>query len=164
MKRADRIPAKIYLLEKLKEMMAVWRLTSHSVAFTNGVFDLLHAGHLETLAQAASLADILIVAINSDASVRRLKGNERPINDQDARAHIMASLVMVDAVIIFDEDTPLNLIRELKPDVLVKGGDYQEDDVVGARDVKEAGGTVAIIPVKEGFSTTGIITKIRRQE
>jgi len=137
-----------------------WRLKSNTIAFTNGVFDILHQGHIGVLAKAASFADILIVGVNSDASVKKLKGESRPVNDQQSRALILASLIMVDAVVIFDDETPLELIKKIKPDVLVKGGDYTIDTMVGAREVISNGGKVEIFPVEEGFSTTGIIQKI----
>lgn len=163
MKRADRIPEKIYTLPELKKMTRIWQMSSRSVAFTNGVFDLLHAGHIKLLSEAAAEGRVLVVALNSDASVKRLKGKERPVNDQDARALIMASLVMVDAVVIFDEDTPLELIKEILPDVIIKGGDYTEENVVGSKEVKDNGGRVVIVPLEDGLSTSAIIEKIRKQ-
>ena len=140
--------------------MKRWRLNSKSLAFTNGVFDILHEGHLAILSKAATFADILIVGVNSDLSVKRLKGDSRPVNNQTSRALLLASLIMVDAVIIFEEDTPLELILKLEPDVLIKGGDYSIDTIVGAREIQARNGTVEIIPIVEGFSTTGIIKKI----
>ena len=135
-----------------------------SIAFTNGVFDILHPGHIFSLSQAAKEADYLIVGVNADDSVKRLKGNNRPINNQDSRALIVASLLMVDAVIIFEEDTPLELINAIKPDVLVKGGDYSIEQIVGAKEVVANGGRVVINPIVEGFSTSGVIEKMRSQE
>lgn len=164
MKRTDKIPGKIFTLQELKQRAIAWRLTSKTIAFTNGVFDILHAGHIEALSGAAMEADKLIVAINSDASVKRLKGNKRPVNNQAARALILASLVIVDAVVVFDEDTPLEVIKELLPDVLIKGGDYTEDSIVGSKEVRDHGGRVVIVPLKDGFSTTGIIEKIQNQQ
>ena len=139
------------------------RLKSKTIAFTNGVFDILHEGHIAVLSKAASFADVLIVGINSDSSVKKIKGDNRPINNENSRAIIMASLIMVDAVVIFDEETPLELIKIIKPDVLIKGGDYTEATIVGAKEVLEAGGRVEIIPILEGFSTTGIIKKISKE-
>lgn len=139
-----------------------WRLNSKTIAFTNGVFDILHEGHLALLSQAATYADVLIVGVNSDASVKRLKGESRPLNNQDSRALILASLIMVDAVIIFDENTPLELINKLQPDVLIKGGDYTLDTIVGAKETIEKGGKVEIVPIVEGFSTTGLIEKMKK--
>jgi D-beta-D-heptose 7-phosphate kinase/D-beta-D-heptose 1-phosphate adenosyltransferase len=137
-----------------------WRLNSKTIAFTNGVFDILHQGHIKVLSKAASFADILIVGLNSDSSVKKLKGESRPVNAEQSRALILASLIMVDAVVIFNEETPLELIQQIKPDVLIKGGDYTIETMVGAEVVLDNGGSVEIIPIEEGFSTTGIIEKI----
>jgi D-beta-D-heptose 7-phosphate kinase/D-beta-D-heptose 1-phosphate adenosyltransferase len=122
----------------------------------------LHQGHIKILSEAAAFTDMLVVGINSDASVKRLKGESRPVNDERARALILASLIMVDAVVIFDEDTPLELIKSIKPDVLVKGGDYTIETIVGAKEVMEYNGKVQIIPLEEGFSTTDIIERIQK--
>ena len=133
-----------------------------NIAFTNGVFDIIHPGHIFSLSQAAKEGDYLIVGINSDESVKRLKGNERPIMPQDSRALILASLLIVDAVIIFEEDTPLELITAVMPDVLVKGGDYTIGQIAGAKEVIANGGRVVINPIAEGFSTSAIIEKMRQ--
>ena len=162
MKNTDIIKDKIYPLNALVHKLAQIRLTGTSISFTNGVFDILHTGHIASLSQAAAEADFLIVGVNSDASVKRLKGNERPLNDQDARALILASLIIVDAVIIFNEDTPLEIINAIMPDVLVKGGDYTIEQIVGAKEVMANGGRVVINEIIEGFSTTGLIEKIRK--
>ncbi|WP_431209756.1 D-glycero-beta-D-manno-heptose 1-phosphate adenylyltransferase [Puia sp. P3] len=154
------IPQKIYDLPGLQHQIRRWRLLSKTIAFTNGCFDILHQGHIASLSDAAREADFLIVGLNSDASTRRLKGPQRPINNEQARATVMASLLMVDAVILFEEDTPLNLITTVSPDVLVKGGDYTIDQIVGAKEVIAAGGRVVINPIVPGFSTTGLIDKI----
>jgi len=132
-----------------------------SIVFTNGVFDILHPGHIFSLSQAAKEADFLIVGLNSDESVKRLKGKQRPINHQDSRALLLASLLMVDVVVIFEEDTPLQLINTIKPDVLVKGGDYTIEQIVGAKEVIEQGGRVVINPLVDGYSTTTIIEKLK---
>lgn len=132
-----------------------------SIVFTNGVFDILHAGHIFSLSQAAKEADFLIIGVNSDDSVKRLKGEQRPLNNQDSRALLLASLLMVDAVVIFEEDTPLELINSIKPDVLVKGGDYTIEQIVGAKEVISNGGRVVINPVIEGYSTTTLIDKLK---
>ena len=161
MKNTDVIKQKIYPLNAMLHKLAQIRLTGTKVSFTNGVFDILHTGHIASLSQAAVEADFLIVGLNSDASVKRLKGNERPINNQDARALVLASLIIVDAVVIFHEDTPLEIIKAIMPDVLVKGGDYTIDQIVGAKEVMANGGRVVINEIIEGFSTTGIIDKIR---
>lgn len=162
MKNADVIRQKIYTLPQLIYKLAQVRITGSTISFTNGVFDILHTGHIASLSQAASEADFLIVGLNSDASVKRLKGKERPLNDQDSRALLLASLVIVDAVVIFEEDTPLELIKSLMPDVMVKGGDYTVEEIAGAKEVIAAGGRVVINKIVEGFSTTGMIAKIRR--
>jgi D-beta-D-heptose 7-phosphate kinase/D-beta-D-heptose 1-phosphate adenosyltransferase len=162
MKVPQIIQERIFDLPGLQHQVRRWRLLEKSIAFTNGCFDILHQGHIASLSDAAREADVLIVGVNSDASTRRLKGEHRPINSQDARAILLASLLMVDAVILFDEDTPIELIKTLQPDVLVKGGDYTLDQIVGASAVMEAGGRVVINPILTGFSTTGIIEKIHR--
>lgn len=131
------------------------------VAFTNGVFDLVHPGHVDVLLGARRTADSLVVAINSDPSVRRLKGPERPVRSEAERAYVVAAFEMVDCVVVFEEDTPLELIRHLRPDVLVKGGDYHEGTIVGASDVRSWGGDVRVIPLTDGQSTTNIIRTLR---
>lgn len=161
MKRADLIPQKILTREQAVQRMAQWRLNGKSIAFTNGVFDLLHEGHIFSLSQAAKEADYLVVGVNSDNSVKRLKGESRPVNNQESRALVLSSLIMVDAVVIFEEDTPLELIKSLMPDVLVKGGDYTMEQIAGAKEVFENGGRVVINPILEGFSTTGIIDRLQ---
>ena len=162
MKQSNRIHERIFSVEQLLSQIKWWRLINKTIAFTNGVFDILHEGHIKVLSQAASFADVLVVGVNSDASVKRLKGSERPINDQQSRSLILASLIMTDAVIIFDEDTPLNLIKSIMPDVLIKGGDYNPATIVGASEVISNGGKIEIIPLEEGFSTTGIIEKMKK--
>lgn len=157
MKRADLIPGKIISATAAVQQVAQWRCTGKKVAFTNGVFDILHQGHIFSLSQAAAEADYLIVGLNADASVKRLKGESRPVNNQDARALLLASLVMVNAVVIFEEDTPLELITSIMPDVIVKGGDYTAEQIAGAKEVVANGGRVVINPILEGFSTTKII-------
>ena len=141
----------------------VWRRgTTGKVVFTNGVFDLLHPGHVDVLLGARRRGERLVVGLNSDASVRRLnKGPDRPVRAQAERAYVLAALAMVDAVVIFDEDTPLELVKALRPDVLVKGGDYTEATIVGAREVRSWGGDVVVIPLTPGQSTTSIINKLR---
>jgi len=140
---------------------ARWRQRSGRVVFTNGVFDLLHPGHVDILSAARALGDALVVGVNTDDSVRRLKGPGRPVRNENDRAHVLAALEAVDAVVLFDEDTPLELIRALWPDVLVKGGDYTVDTVVGAQDVMQRGGDVVIIPLTPGHSTTGTVDRMR---
>ncbi|MCQ2253062.1 MAG: D-glycero-beta-D-manno-heptose 1-phosphate adenylyltransferase [Bacteroidales bacterium] len=137
-----------------------WKIHSDVIVFTNGCFDILHRGHVEYLAQAAQLGHRLVVGLNSDSSVKRLKGDSRPINDWYARAEVLASLQWVDAVVGFDEDTPKNLIENTVPDLLVKGGDYKAEDVVGYDFVKANGGDTVIINFVDGYSTTNIIEKM----
>jgi len=145
------------LSEKLKE----WSATNKKVVFTNGCFDLLHKGHVDYLAKAASLGDKLVIGVNTDASVSKLKGPHRPIQDEGARLQILASLGFVDAVILFDEQTPYNLIALVQPDVLVKGSDYKPEDIVGYDIVMAKGGSVKTIDFIEGYSTSLIEKKIK---
>ena len=161
MKPLENIVNKIKTLGEVTEIVKQLKNSDKKVAFTNGCFDILHPGHISSLSQAAATADFLIVGLNSDLSVKRLKGEGRPINDQDSRALMLAALSMVDAIVVFEEDTPLELIKQVLPDVLVKGGDYTEDQIAGAREVKEAGGKVVINPIVDGFSTTFLIKKLR---
>lgn len=162
MKLVSAIEKKIFTLSQLKVQIASWKVLNKTIAFTNGCFDILHEGHIFSLSQAAKEADVLVVAVNSDASTKRLKGNERPINNEKSRSLLLASLAIVDAVIIFEEDTPLETINALLPDVLVKGGDYTLEQIVGAKEVIQQGGRVVINPIVQGFSTTGIIEKIKQ--
>lgn len=164
MKKSDTLNQRIFTVEEIKQEVTRIRLKSKTIAFTNGVFDILHEGHIAVLSEAASFADVLIVGVNSDASVKKLKGEGRPVNSEYSRALIIASLIMVDAVVIFNEETPLELIKIIKPDVLIKGGDYTMETMVGSKEVLENGGRIEIIPIKEGFSTTGIIHRISSNE
>ena len=134
------------------------------VVFTNGCFDLLHQGHVEYLHDARMLGDVLVVGLNTDDSVRRLKGADRPLNSEDSRAVVLAGLASVDFVTLFQEDTPRELIAALLPDVLVKGGDYRPEDVVGREEVEAAGGTVTILSYRPGHSTTALLTRIRKDD
>ena len=161
MKPEHNLQTKILPLSELTRKADEWRAAGKKIAFTNGCFDILHAGHIASLTEAAQHGDVLVVALNSDSSVKGLKGTDRPLNNERARAIVMASLSMVDAVTIFSEATPRDLITALKPDVLVKGGDYKVDDIAGAKEVMENGGKVVINPIVEGFSTTAIIEKMR---
>jgi rfaE bifunctional protein nucleotidyltransferase chain/domain len=156
------IPHKVYTLPELLQQISRLRLLGKTISFTNGCFDILHKGHIASLSEAAAEADYLIVGVNSDASVKKLKGEHRPVNDEQSRATILASLLMIDAVIVFGEDTPLELIKAILPDVLVKGGDYTLEQIVGAKEVMDAGGRVVINPLVPGYSTTGLIEKIHR--
>lgn len=153
---------KIISRNRLRARLATWRAAGQRIVFTNGCFDLLHVGHINLLERAHRQGDRLIVAINSDDSVRRLKGPTRPVVGEQERARVLAALIAVDAVLTFDESTPLELIRVIRPDVLVKGSDYTEDEVVGASDVKSWGGRVCLIPLVEGFSTSGLIAEAVR--
>jgi|SRR5579871_5359803 len=162
MRKADIIQKKIFTVAEIQKQVNRWRLLSKTIVFTNGCFDILHEGHIFSLSKAASEADFLVVGVNADESVRKLKGEHRPVNNQHSRSTILASLLMVDAVVIFEEDTPLELINIVMPDVLVKGGDYKLDEIVGAKEVMANGGRVVINPLLEGFSTTGLIEKIHK--
>ena len=162
MRKADIISTRVCNLNEAKHKIAQWRVTGKTVAFTNGVFDLLHKGHIFSLTQAAKEGDVLVIGLNSDSSVKRLKGDSRPINDQDSRALLLAALSMVDAVVIFEEDTPLKLITSILPDVLVKGGDYTINEIAGAKEVIANGGKIVINPILDGFSTTAIINAISK--
>jgi rfaE bifunctional protein nucleotidyltransferase chain/domain len=155
---------KIQSLTTLKTMVTAWQKEGKKVVFTNGVFDLLHIGHVTYLAKAAELGDKLIIGLNADSSVKRIKGESRPINDQNSRAALLASLFFVDGVVMFDEDTPLNLISYLLPDILVKGADYAVENIVGAKEVIANGGEVKTITFVEGYSSTSIIKKIKERE
>jgi D-beta-D-heptose 7-phosphate kinase/D-beta-D-heptose 1-phosphate adenosyltransferase len=161
MKNINAAEQKIIPFNKIQNWVNAKRATGKTIAFTNGCFDILHEGHIYSLSQAAKEADILIVGVNADTGVRKLKGEHRPINNQHSRSLILASLLIVDAVVIFEEDTPLELIKKIMPDVLVKGGDYTIETVVGAKEVIANGGRVVINPLIENFSTTGIIEKIK---
>lgn len=138
------------------------RLHQQKIVFTNGCFDILHRGHATYLAQARQMGDLLVVGLNSDASVRRLKGPERPVNDEQSRALLLAALEMVDYVVLFEEDTPYNLILKVKPDLLVKGGDYDIHNIVGADFVRQRGGEVRTIPFVQGFSSSSIIDHLKQ--
>jgi len=157
----ETIQSKIMSLADLKTVVDGWKTAGEKVVFTNGVFDLLHIGHITYMVDAASLGTKLIIGLNSDASVKRLKGPERPVNNQDSRALMLATMLFIDAIVIFEEDTPLNLITTLMPDVLAKGGDYTVETIVGAKEVMANGGDVEVISFVDGFSSTAIIRKIR---
>ncbi|HTM16690.1 MAG TPA: bifunctional D-glycero-beta-D-manno-heptose-7-phosphate kinase/D-glycero-beta-D-manno-heptose 1-phosphate adenylyltransferase HldE [Terracidiphilus sp.] len=154
--------SKVVSADDLAARVALWKQHGERVVFTNGCFDLLHIGHISLIEQARQLGDKLIVAINSDRSVSDLKGPERPIVDQSARARVLAALASVDAVTVFDDPTPLRLILAVRPDVIVKGGDYNPESIVGAKEVESWGGQVRIVPIVQGFSTTRLIEKSKR--
>ncbi|MEO6668541.1 MAG: D-glycero-beta-D-manno-heptose 1-phosphate adenylyltransferase [Ferruginibacter sp.] len=161
MRSVQAIPEKIYNLDELKKQVIRWRLKNKKIVFTNGVFDILHEGHIASLSEAASYGEILITAVNADASVKRLKGPSRPVNNEQARALLLASLTMTDAIIIFEEDTPLELVKALLPDVMVKGGDYTVEQIAGAKEVIANGGNVILAKMIAGISTTAIIEKMK---
>ena len=142
---------------QLTAQLSRWREQGLKIVFTNGCFDILHRGHVEYLSKASDMGDVLVVGLNTDASVKRLKGEGRPINDQKARALVLASLSFVDAVVLFDEDTPYELIKAIRPDVLVKGADYKPLEIVGYDIVTSYGGKVETVPLVEGYSTTSIL-------
>lgn len=146
-------------LKTFRSSFSVLRSQGLRVVFTNGCFDILHRGHVEYLAKAADMGDVLVVGLNTDASVRRLKGDGRPVNNEEARALVLASLSFVDAVVLFDEDTPYELIKAIHPDVLVKGADYKPEEIVGYDIVTSYGGTVVTVPLVEGFSTTKVLSE-----
>lgn len=155
----DKITDLPTLLNKVKS----WKSEGKKIVFTNGVFDLLHLGHITYMAKAAELGDKLIIGLNADASVKRLKGENRPVNDQSNRAALLATMYFIDAVIVFEEDTPLNLITHIMPDILVKGADYSVENIAGAKEVLANGGEVKTITLVEGHSSTNIINKIKSQ-
>jgi rfaE bifunctional protein nucleotidyltransferase chain/domain len=161
MRAVEAIEKKIFTLSQAIAQVASWRAVGKTVAFSNGCFDILHEGHIFSLSQAAKEADFLIVGLNSDSSTKQLKGPNRPVNNERSRALLLASLVMVDMVVIFEEETPRELIKTLMPDVLVKGGDYTVEQIAGSKEVLANGGRVVINPIVEGFSTTGIIQQIK---
>lgn len=153
---------KIFLREALKEQLNGLRQAGKTIVFTNGCFDILHVGHVRYLREAKKLGDILVLALNSDASVRTIKGEKRPLVPEEERADIMAALESIDYVILFDDPTPQQLIEYIQPDILVKGGDWAEAAIAGADFVKASGGRVITIPLTEGRSTTNIVEKIRK--
>ena len=164
MRPGNSIQQKLYDLQGLLRQAAIWRLLGKKIVFTNGCFDILHAGHIASLMEAAQQGDVLVIGVNADSSVKKLKGEARPLNDEQSRALILASLAVVDAVIIFPEDTPRDLIVALRPDALVKGGDYKVEDIAGAKEVLSWGGQVFINPIVPGFSTTSLIEKIQHKD
>jgi len=162
MRNLENIKSKIFSLDKLKNQVNAWKQAEEEVVFTNGCFDIIHRGHIEVLAQTADLGDRLIIGLNSDSSIQKLKGKNRPIIDEKSRAILLASFSFVDAVVLFSEDTPINLISTLLPDVLAKGGDYEIETIVGHEIVQKNGGKVILVPFIDGFSSTTIIEKIKK--
>ena len=162
-KKLNKLKAKILNIKDLSQIIKQWRLNGDKIIFTNGCFDLIHLGHLEILARSADLGDKLIVGINSDMSIKKIKGSSRPIIEEDSRAKQLAAIEFIDAVILFNEDTPYNLIKVIKPDVLTKGGDYKKNDIVGNQLINKEQGEVVIIPLTQGYSTTSILEKIKNE-
>lgn len=156
---SEKIESKILSADALLKRIEFWRTLGDKIVFTNGCFDILHQGHVHLLSTCTEFGDRLVVGLNADVSVKRLKGNSRPVNDELSRAIILASLQFVDAVVLFFEDTPENLIHYLHPDVLVKGGDWQKEEIIGSSFVEGYGGVVKTVPYLKGFSTTEIIAK-----
>tara|TARA_B100001142_G_scaffold26722_1_gene24116 strand:- start:547 stop:1038 length:492 start_codon:yes stop_codon:yes gene_type:complete len=161
MSHLKEIENKIFDLKNLATKTSRWKELGFNIVFTNGCFDILHKGHIEVLSKAADLGDKLIVGLNSDSSIKKLKGKARPIINENERALLLASLSFVDAIILFSEETPINLIDVLKPDVLAKGGDYKVEDIPGHEIIEETGGEVTLIPFVDGSSSTLIIDKIK---
>ncbi|MBN2682397.1 MAG: D-glycero-beta-D-manno-heptose 1-phosphate adenylyltransferase [Bacteroidales bacterium] len=162
MSRLEKIEGKILNPDELNLKLSFWKFKNCKIVFTNGCFDILHRGHIEYLAKAADLGDLLIIGLNTDSSVVRLKGAERPIQDEKSRALQLASLGFVSAVVLFEEDTPYNLIKTINPDFLVKGSDYKPEDIVGYDIIKKNGGEICTIDFVEGYSTSNLIEKIKK--
>lgn len=160
MTQIEQIKRKIVCRKDLKKLILKWRNANERIVFTNGCFDLLHLGHVDYLAKAKDLGERLIIGVNTDSSVKRLKGEHRPLQDENSRLHILAALQSVDAVVLFDEDTPYELIKEIEPDILVKGADYKIENIVGYDIVVSRGGSVQTIEFIEGYSTTLIEKRI----
>jgi len=158
----EKLNLKIVAEPELSRILARAHFSEKKVVFTNGCFDIIHQGHIEYLINAAKLGDILIVGLNSDSSVKKLKGEDRPIQDQESRAKVLASMYFVTYVVIFNEETPYDLIKSVQPDFLVKGGDYKVENIVGYDIVKKKGGKVITIPLVKGYSTTRIINKLNK--
>ncbi|MCD6658844.1 MAG: D-glycero-beta-D-manno-heptose 1-phosphate adenylyltransferase [Lentimicrobium sp.] len=162
MTKTEAIQKKILKQPELDRILAYWRFKDYKIVFTNGCFDIIHLGHVDYLAKAAMLGHKLLIGLNTDHSTRRLKGPSRPINDETSRASILAAFGFVDAVVLFDEETPYNLIRTVQPDILVKGADYKPEDIVGYDIVMAKGGRVETLEYLPGYSTTLIESKIKQ--
>lgn len=161
MKELDKIHNKIISFDNIQKQVLKWREENKKIVFTNGCFDIIHRGHVDYLSKAKDLGDILIIGLNTDQSVRNIKGNTRPIQDENSRAIILASMQFVDAIVFFSEPTPYTLIKEIQPDILVKGADYKKEDIIGYDIVSQRGGTVETIEFIEGYSTSNIERKIK---
>ncbi len=162
-KSLKKINNKIFLKKDLRIKLDSWRQKGEKIVFTNGCFDLIHLGHIEVLARSADLGDRLIIGVNTDISIKNIKGENRPIIEEDSRVKQLAALEFVDAVILFNESTPNKIINHIKPDIITKGGDYKTEEVVGYETVIENNGRVVIIPLTQGFSTTSILNKIKNE-
>jgi rfaE bifunctional protein nucleotidyltransferase chain/domain len=162
MDKFKQLKSKIILKEELKRPLNILKFKEKKIVFSNGCFDILHRGHIEYLSKAANLGDCLVIGLNTDASVKRLKGENRPVQDELSRSQVIAALHFVSFVVLFDEDTPYELINFIKPDILVKGNDYKEDEIVGADIVKANGGQVMTIDLVDGYSTTSIIERSKK--
>jgi len=162
-KALNKLQSKIYTLDQLIDKVSNWKDQNKKTVFTNGCFDLIHLGHVEVLARSSDLGDRLIVAINSDESIIKIKGKNRPIIEEESRVKQIAALDFVDAVILFNQDTPINIISSITPNVITKGGDYKISDVVGYEIVQKNNGEVVIIPLTQGYSTTSILDKIKNE-
>lgn len=158
----DFIKNKIITVNELKFLKGYWKFKDIKVVFTNGCFDILHKGHIEYLAKASGLGDILVVGLNTDNSIIKIKGPSRPLQDESSRALTLASLQFVNYVILFDDETPYELIKKINPDILVKGSDYKKEDIVGYEIVKKKGGEIVTIDFTKGYSTTSIINKFSK--
>jgi D-glycero-beta-D-manno-heptose 1-phosphate adenylyltransferase len=162
-KALNKLQSKIYTLDQLIDEVINWKDQNKKIVFTNGCFDLIHLGHVEVLARSSDLGDKLIVAINSDESIAKIKGTNRPIIEEESRVKQIAALDFVDAVILFQQDTPIKIISSITPNVITKGGDYKTSDVVGHEIIQGNNGEVAIIPLTQGYSTTSILDKIKNE-
>ena len=162
MKNLQNIISKIFSLSDLKIQSDQWKQDGDKIVFTNGCFDLIHRGHVEVLANTADLGDRLIIGLNSDSSIQKLKGENRPIIDENSRAILLASLQFIDAIVLFSEETPQKLIETIVPDILAKGGDYKVEEIAGHEVVLQNGGEVILVPFIDGFSTTNIVDKIKQ--
>jgi len=162
MNKLEQLKTKIYSLEKLRSQLAIWAFLDKKIVFTNGCFDILHLGHIDYLSKAKELGDILVIGLNTDKSVRDIKGKSRPITDEISRATILASLTFVDAIVYFGEETPYDLINFIQPDILVKGSDYKAEDIVGYDIVKAKGGKIKTLDFLPGYSTSAIEDRIKK--
>lgn len=162
MTKLEIIKLKILDENQLNQQLAIWRFLNKKIVFTNGCFDIIHLGHIDYLSRAKDLGDILLIGLNTDDSVKKLKGKNRPIKNQLERSILLASLQFVDGIVLFNEDTPYELIKKVKPNILVKGSDYKKEDIVGADIIGNTGGDIITIDFLEGYSTTSILDKIRK--